>query len=303
MPQEAERHVQHLDEISKQVSAMNTEMNRYERIEAYIRNRMTDEERSVFEKELTSDEALRKEYEGSTLLARAIRKANQEADLRISLEEAERSLDGTEIDESALESELAQVERELMEIHQDKRDSQTKPVQAQKAPAQWFIRITSKTNMGESRTPVATSSRVRRFAVAFAACATLALVIILPYNALKATAGYNYAPNELVQETFRGDSLSDAIDAYNAGDYDAALASLDAAKERTEAILSRLGDSDTDLMVKAGQQAKLYDIDWYRALTLMKCKQVKEAKQTLRTIAESDSPHADEAAEILENVY
>lgn len=280
---------------------MNTEMNQYERIEAYLRNRMTAEDRSVFEKELAEDTALREQYEEVSLLARAIRKANQEADLRIALEDTEKSLDSIKIDESALESELAKVERELdsLGMHQDRKASKTKPAQL----AQWFIQMTSKTNMGGSRTPAAPAARVRQFAFAFAVCAALALAIILPYNALKATAGYNYAPAELVVETFRGDSLSDAIDAYNAGDYDAARASLDAAKERTEAILSRLGDSDTDLMVKAGQQAKLYDIDWYRALTHMKCKHVKEAKQTLRTIAESDSPHADEAANILENVY
>lgn len=281
---------------------MNTEMNRYERIEAYLRNRMTAEDRSVFEKEMASDEVLRKEYEEVSLLARAIRKANQEADLRIALEDTERSLTDSITDESELDDEIARVEREL-ELDHDRKGSQTKPVQPQKAPAQWFIRMTPKTNMGGSRTTAAPAARVRQFAFAFAVCAVLALAIILPYKALKAAAGYNYAPIELVQETLRGDSLSDAIDAYNAGDYDAALVSLDAAKERTEAILSRLGDSDTDLMVRAGQQAKLYDIDWYRALTLMKCKRVKDAKQVLRTIAESDTPHADEAANILENVY
>ena len=155
-------------------------------------------------------------------------------------------------------------------------------------------------------TTIFSLSYASRIAISFAVAASLALAIILPYNHSAGVSGYNYSPSYIELSIFRGassDMVEKAINSYNNGDYDQAFSYLEEAKNGIESTLEQLGDDDSDVIAKQGLNNELYQIEWYRALVLMKDKKVKKAKRALRAISESNSPFANEALDILDNVY
>ncbi len=97
--------------------------------------------------------------------------------------------------------------------------------------------------------------------------------------------------------------LEKAINSYNNGDYGQSNSYLEEAQKGLESVLSKLGDSDSDVIAKQELSSELYQVEWYRALSLMKGKKVKEAKRLLSIIVESDSPYASDALYVLESVY
>lgn len=265
---------------------MMTEQEQYERIQEYILGRMPEEERAAFEKEMEADEDLRTRYKELSSLARAVRKANQEADLRIVLKEAEKrsarsSESGWEWSYAAFSP--ADIERELEEmgVHETGQGAAAKVIQLP-------------------------SDYVKRAAVAFAVAASLSLAIILPHNARMAVSGFDYAPSSLELQIFRGDTpdlLEKAASSYNAEDYASALSYLDEAAAGIDENLSQLGDDDSDIIARQSLAEDRSQVEWYRALTLMKGKKVHKAKRALRSIAASDSRYAGEAARVLKEVY
>ena len=50
-------------------------------------------------------------------------------------------------------------------------------------------------------------------------------------------------------------------------------------------------------------QQKLYDLEWYEAIALMKQGKVIKAKRALEAIATSSSPYADTARNELNNIF
>ena len=293
---------------------MNTEIEQYERIQEYLLGRMSDEERTAFERELATDDSLRKQCDDLRLLARSIVRANQEADLRLALEKIEKELAESSIaiqDESAIDEELSRVEQELKIMGASVEEHKPSVSQVLKDRVkgalgtvwQWFI-PTGYLSTGSSRT--FSLSYVSRLAISFAVAASLALAISLPYNANIASSGYNYAPSHIELQTYRGsssDMLEKAVNSYNNGDYALAFSYLDEAKNNVESTLAQLGNSDSDIIAKQELNNQLYQIEWYRALVLMKDKRVRDAKRALRAISESNSPYAGDALYILESVY
>lgn len=249
---------------------MNNDLNQYERLQNYLLGRMTDEGQAVFKRDLAKDESLRKEYDDLSLLTHSIIIANKEADLRMALDEYESHHSNNFKDpEDKIDEELAQVEREL--------------------------------SMMDLRRLLSYASRI---AISFAIAASLLLGIIL-HNG-KASSGFNYAPSHIELLTFRGgasDTIEAAVKAYNSGKYVEALAYLEEAQNDIESGLGQLGDEDSDIIATQGLTEKLYQVEWYRAIVLMKDKKVKKAKRVLRTISGSNSPYAKEALDILNNVY
>ncbi len=266
---------------------MMTEHEQYERIQEYILGRMPEEERAAFKKEMEADEDLRTRYKELSSLARAVRKANQEADLRMALKEAEKrsarsSESGREWSYAAFAP--ADIERELEEMGVPP----TGPVDA----AAKVIQLPY--------------SYAKRAAVAFAVAASLSLAIILPHNARMAASGFDYAPSSLELQIFRGDTpdlLEKAASSYNEEDYAAALSYLDEAAADIDENLSQLGDDDSDIIARQSLAEDRSQVEWYRALTLMKEKKVHKAKRALRSIAASDSRYAEEAVRVLKEVY
>ena len=223
---------------------MITEQQEYERIESYLLGRMSAEEAAAFEKEMAADDALRARCSDMALLAHAVKRANQEADLRSSLEKIERRQ--------------------------------------------------------------AARSRRRIYSVGFLAAACLSLAVILPVNSHLAGKGYDYAPALLELQEARGgrsELMDKAVNSYNAGDYDAALEYIEEAGRAVEAELSRLGGDDSDVVARRSLSDEQYELDWYRAFTLMKDRKLFKAKRALRAIAASDSRYAAEASRVLKEVY
>ncbi len=223
---------------------MTTEQQEYERIESYLLSRMSAEEAAAFEKEMAEDDALRARCSDMALLAHAVKRANQEADLRSSLEKIER--------------------------HRTAR------------------------------------SRRRIYSVGFLAAACLSLAVILPVNSHLADRGYDYAPAVLELQEVRGgrsELMDKAVNSYNSGDYDAALEYIEEAGRAVEAELSRLGGDDSDVVARRSLSNEQYELNWYRALTLMKDRKLFKAKRALRAIAASDSRYAAEASRVLKEVY
>lgn len=297
---------------------MNAEIEQYERIQEYLRGRMSDEDRVAFERDLATDDALRQQYEDLSLLARSIKKANQEADLRMALEETERQITeapDASFNSAVLETELEQVERELrmmgVPVDEHERSSaqgiRDRIAHFFNALVQWFIPSGDvSAQSSEGNTVVFSLSYASRMAISFAVAASLTLAIILPYNHSVGMSGYNYAPSYIELSSYRGNSsdmLEKAINSYNNGDYGQAISYLDEVKNGIESTLAQLGDDDSGVIAKQGLNNELYQIEWYRALVFMKDKKVKEAKRALRAISESNSPFANEALDILDNVY
>ena len=306
-----------MENLSEQID-MNTEIEQYERIQEYLRGRMSDEDCLAFERDLRTDEDLCRQYENLYILARSINKVNQEVDLRIALEKAEQqTAESTDapMNNSALETELNQVEQELRMMGVPVDEPKRKSIQGIKKQisrffstlAQWFIPSGNvSAQSSEGNTVVFPLSYASRMAISFAVAASLALAIILPYNHSVGMSGYNYAPSYVELSSFRGsssDMLEKAINSYNNGDYDQAFSYLEEAKNSIESTLARLGDDDSDVIAKQGLYDDLYQIEWYRALVLMKDKKVKKAKRALRAISGSNSPFAKEALDIIDNVY
>lgn len=297
---------------------MNTEIEQYERIQEYLRGRMSDEDCVAFERDLATDDALRQQYEGLSLLARSIKKANQEFDLRMALEEAERQIteaSDAPLNNPALETELEQAERELrmmsVPVEEPNRISdhgiRERTARFFSALVQWFVpsgNVSAQSSNGN--TVVFSLSYASRMAISFAVATSLTLAIILPYNHSVGMSLYNSAPFYIELPVYRGSSsemLEKAVNSYNNGDYNSALSYLEVAHNDIETTLAELGDEDSDVIVKEGLNNDLYQIEWYRALVLMKDKKVKEAKRALRAISKSNSPFANEALDIIDNVY
>lgn len=297
---------------------MNTEIDKYERIQEYLRGKMSDEERVAFERDLATDDTLRQQCEDLSLLARSIKKANQEVDIRKALAETEQEIakaSDASLINPALETELDQVERELrmmgVTVEEPKR-SRVQGIRERIARffstlAKWFIPSGNvSAQSSEGNTVVFSLPYASRMAISFAVAASLALAIILPYIHSAGMSGFNYAPSYIDLTSYRGDSsdmLEKAINSYNSGDYDQAFSYLEEAKNGIESTLEQLGDDDSDIIAKQGLNNELYQIEWYRALVLMKEKHVKGAKRALKGISVSDSPYAKEAAEVLASVY
>lgn len=251
---------------------MATEIEQFERIQEYLRNNLSNEERAAFERDLETDNTLLRQYKELTMLSRTVKKANQEADLRKALAEYEKQLS-----DEPRRSSVAQFFNSF---------------------AQWF-RPTNNTGVFSLSYP-------SRMAISFAVAASLALAIILPYNASIASSGFNYAPSRLELQIYRGgssDLLEKAVNSYNNEDYNAAVSYLDEAKISVESAISKLGDSDEDAIARLDLTNDLYRIEYYRAYSLMKEKRVREAKRALQAISKSGSPFAKEALDILHNVY
>lgn len=297
---------------------MNTEIDKYERIQEYLRGNMSEEDRLAFERDLATDDTLRQQYEDLSLLACSIIKANQEVDLRMALAETEQQIaeaPDASLNNPALKADLEQVERELKLMGVPVDEPKRSRVQGIRewisrflnALTQWFIPSGNvSAQSSEGNTTVFSLSYASRMAISFAVAASLALAIILPYNHSVGMSGYNYAPSYIELSSFRGsssDMLQKAINSYNKGDYDQAFSYLEEAKNGIKSTLEQLGDDDSDVIAKQGLNNELYQIEWYRALVLMKEKHVKGAKRALKGISVSDSPYAKEAAEVLSSVY
>ena len=149
---------------------------------------------------------------------------------------------------------------------------------------------------------------IRPAVVSFAvACA--AACAYIPYYGHMARSGYEYAKKmDYPVVVYRGsdpfqDKLNDAIALLDKGEVKSALTQLDNLESSCLTELSRLSESDQDILRKAEINAICDESQWYKAMAYMRTKKVYKAKHHLKTIAASNGTHAEEAAFILEDVF
>lgn len=149
----------------------------------------------------------------------------------------------------------------------------------------------------------------RRQVIAWASAAAAVAIIFFSGNSWRQTQRFKGFGNEyyaaLVEPVVRdGNELDNLLASSHAligaGEYDAASANLEKARKQ---IADGLGlpiiDEESEYEHKVLQE-KLYDVDWYEAIILMKQGKYRKAKEALRVIAASDSPYAENAKNILE---
>ena len=179
------------------------EIDQYERIQDYLRDKMSDEERAAFESELSSDLSLHRQFEELALLARSVKKANQASDLKIALQKMEKQLaEAPEpaVSDKELEDELSEVERELTEMGVIKQSVfqilRDRINNAFKSVGQWFaMRGTWSVEISDRSPATVVLSRVYGVAVRVAVVGCFAIACIvgsLSYNAQKVGYGYQF---------------------------------------------------------------------------------------------------------------
>lgn len=305
---------------------MNTETEQYERIQDYLLGRMSDEERADFERDLSTDDVLRQQYEDLSLLARSIQKANQEVDLRISLEETKQQFNqiaDVSLNNPALEAELDQVERELKNmgvlVDETTRSAglgiRERVSRFFGALVQWFIPSRNVSYLSsKGNTVVFSLPYASRMAISFAVVTTLALGVFLPvsYHSM-AVSGFAEAeeilnPDNLLLNTYRGDDvitdkLNSCYTEIQEGRYQEAFNSLTEVEGAIEEQLALLLGNDSAILRISELNRMKQETEWYRAVILMHEKKVGQAKKLLKQIAKSDSVYSEKAGKVLKEVY
>ena len=149
---------------------------------------------------------------------------------------------------------------------------------------------------------------MRQFLYLASAAAAIAIIFISG-NSLRQSQSYKSFGDDyyaaLVEPVARdGNELDNLlVSSYvliGSGEYEVATANLiEARKVINDGLCFPIVDDESEYEHRV-LQAKLYDVDWYEALILMKQGKYRKAKAALRTIAASNSPYAENAKKILE---
>ena len=287
---------------------MNTEIAQYERIQEYLRGRLSDEDRVAFERDLATDDALRQQYEDLSLLAHSIKKANQEVDLRIALKEFEKQLSESSMtiqDEAAIDEELSRVEQELKMMGVSVEDPKPNVFQilkdrinhAFKSVGQWFtMRGPWTVEIAGRNTSSVILSRVSGVAVRLAVVCSFALVCTigtLSYNAHSVGMGCQIA-NDLSKGA---DPITEMI--LN-GDYSEAQGELseliDYKKQQREGLSP---DSDQYQYYSS----EIDEMEFLDAVCDLRRWKYFSAKSKLKAIASREGYYQSQAKDLLDKLF
>ena len=97
--------------------------------------------------------------------------------------------------------------------------------------------------------------------------------------------------------------IEDAYDFIGEGDLDKATDAIEKAKATVSERLSQPVETEEDEYEHQVLQLKLYDLEWYEAIVLMRQGKVIKAKKTLEDISTSDSPYAEAARNELNTIF
>lgn len=236
-----------------------------DRIDEYIRGTMSASDRIIFEGELRQNAELKQEVEVQTSISDAV----QAVHLKQLLQQ--------------IEADMAPVTEEL--------------------PA-----AASADGKGNRVVVVRPNVFWRQFLYWASAAAAIAIIFISG-NYLRQSQRYKGFGNDyyadLVEPVARDGNELDSllVSSYaliGSGEYEAASANLtEARKIINDGLCLPIVDDESEYEHRI-LQAKLYDVDWYESLILMRQGNYRKAKAALRTIAASNSPYAENAKIILE---
>lgn len=247
---------------------MNNDITTEERIDNYLLGRMSEAERAAFERDLAADAELKEEYECQKAIANAVQKV-------------------------AMKDFLTQHAAERKEKQGNVIDLSTYFRQAPSKIREFF-------------------SSGRRVVWMFASVAAMLVAVVgtVNYTSTLHTMQGNgmLAYAELSVPVARDGNELDAMieDAYNLigeGELNKAMDFIEKAKATVSEKLTQPVETEEDEYEHQVLQLKLYDLEWYEAIVLMRQGKVLKAKKVLNAISTSDSPYADAARNELNSIF
>ena len=247
---------------------MNNDITTEERIDNYLLGRMSEAERAAFERELATDADLKEEYECQKAIANAVQKV-------------------------AMNDFLTQHAAERQEESSNVVDLSAYFKQAK----------------GKIRDFFSSGQRVA-WTLASVAAMVVAIVGSVNYTSTLHTMQGNgmLAYAELSAPVARDGNeldtmIEDAYDFIGEGELDKATDAIEKAKATVSERLSQPVETEKDEYEHQVLQQKLYDLEWYEAIVLMRQGKVIKAKKALDAIATSSSPYAEAARDELKALF
>ena len=247
---------------------MNSDIITEERIDNYLLGRMSEAERAAFERDLATDAELKEEYECQKAVANAVQKV-------------------------AMKDFLTQHAAERQAESNNVIDLST-----------YFKQAT-----GKIREFFSSGQRVA-WTLASVAAMVVAIVGSVNYTSTLHTMQGNgmLAYAELSAPVARDGNeldtmIEDAYDLIGAGEFDHALDIIGNAKAMINETIDKPIDTEEDEYEHQVLQLKLYDLEWYEAIILMKQGKVLKAKKALSAISISGSPYAEVARDELKSIF
>lgn len=247
---------------------MNNDITTEERIDNYLLGLMSESERAAFEQDLATDAELKEEYECQKAIANAVQKV-------------------------AMKDFLTQHAAERQEESSNMIDLSAYFKQATGKIREFF-------------------SSGQRVAWTLVSVAAMVVVIVggVNYTSTLHTMQSNgmLAYTELTVPVPRDGNELDALieKAYTligAGEFDQALDTIGDAKAMANGTLDDPVVTEEDEYEHQVLQQKLYDLEWYEAIVLMRQGKVINAKKALDAIATSSSPYAEAARNKLNTIF
>jgi len=256
---------------------MNNDITTEERIDNYLLGRMAEAERAAFERDLATDAELKEEYECQRAIANAVQKVAM---------------------------------KDFLTQHAAERKIAEQPVVAADL-AEPVIDLTSLLSRISEKVQGFFSSGQRvAWTLASVAAMVVAIVGSVNYTSTLHTMQSNgmLAYAELSAPVARDGNELDAIiedvyDLIGEGELDKATDAIKKAKATVSARLAQPVETEEDEYEHQVLQQKLYDLEWYEAIILMKQGKVLKAKKALNAISTSDSPYADAARNELNTIF
>lgn len=247
---------------------MNNDITTEERIDNYLLGRLSEAERAAFERDLATDAELKEGYECQKAIANAVQKV-------------------------AMKDFLTQHAAERQAESSNVIDLST-----------YFKQAT-----GKIREFFSSGQRVA-WTLASVTAIVVAIVGSVNYISTRHTMQNNgmLAYAEMSAPVARDGNELDTIieEAYNfigAGELDKAVDAIDKAKVMIMEDLAQPVETEEDEYVHQILQQKLYDLEWYEAIILMRQGKVLKAKKALNAISTSDGPYAEVARNELNAIF
>lgn len=247
---------------------MNNDITTEERIDNYLLGRMSEAEKTAFEQELATDADLKEEYECQKAIANAVQKVAM---------------------------------KDFLTQHAANRQEESNNVIDLSS---YFIQAT-----GKIREFFSSGQRVA-WTLASVAAMVVAIVGSVNYTSTLHTMHGNgmLAYVELSAPVARDGNeldtmIEDAYDLIGEDDLDKAADAIEKAKATVAARLAQPVETEEDEYEHQVLQLKLYELEWYEAIVLMRQGKVIKAKKALNAISTSDSPYADAARNYLVNMF
>lgn len=247
---------------------MNHDITIEERIDNYLLRRMSEAEKAAFERDLASDVELKEEYECQKAISNAVQKV-------------------------AMKDFLTQHAAERQAGNSNVIDLST------------YYKQTT----GKIREFFSSGQRIA-WTLASVAAMVVAIVGSVNYTSTLHTMQNNgmLAYTELIVPVPRDGNELDALieEAYTligATEFEQAMDAIGNAKVMIYETIDKPVDTEEDEYEHEVLLQKLYDLEWYEAIALMRQGKVLKAKNALGAISTSDSPYADVAQNELNTIF